>query len=86
MVENSNTSYENEIHKVDDPSSEDSKCIFFGQRGLNLGRGRIGKFSKNGLNQGNLLLCKLGVLNSNREYWCLLHGTKSLHCFGFPKC
>ena len=34
------------------------------------------KFRENGHKTGNLLLCKLGVVNSNREYWPLLPGIK----------
>ena len=38
MVENSNTSYENEIHRVDSTSNEDSKPInFFTREALILG-------------------------------------------------
>ena len=50
IIENSNTSYENEIHRICIPSSEDSKGIIVLAR----------KFSKNGQKQENLLLCKLG--------------------------
>ena len=39
MVKISNASYENEIHRVDSPFSEDSKNIFFGQGGPNFGEG-----------------------------------------------
>ena len=60
MVENSNTSYENEIHRVDNHSIEDSKNINFCQGGPNFGRETAGKFWVNCQKQGNLLLCKLG--------------------------
>ena len=57
MVKISNTSYENEIHKVDSPFNEDSKNIFFlAREALILGERR----PENGQKQGNLLLCKLG--------------------------
>ena len=60
MVKISNASYENEIHRVDSPSNEDSKNIFFSQGCLNFGGGTAEKFRENGQKQGNLLLCKLG--------------------------
>ena len=53
MVKNSDTSYQNEIHRVDSPSNKDSKNIILCQGGA----GR--KFRENGQKQGNLLLCKL---------------------------
>ena len=46
--QNSDASYENEIHMVDSPFNEDSKNIFFLAS------------DENGQKQGNLLLCKLG--------------------------
>ena len=60
MVKISNASNENEIHRVDSPFNEDSKNIFFCQRGPNFGGGTARKFRENGQKQGNLLLCKLG--------------------------
>ena len=60
MAENSNTLYENEIYRVDSPSNEDSKNIFFCHGGPNFGGGTAGKFRKNCQKHGNLLLCKLG--------------------------
>ena len=48
MVENSNTSYENEIHRVESPSNEDSKSIIFARGGcLNFVGGTAGKFREN---------------------------------------
>ena len=60
MVENSNTSYENEIYRADSPSNEDSKNIIFFQGGPNFGERTARKFRENGQKQGNLLLCRLG--------------------------
>ena len=41
MVENSNTSYENKIHRVDTPFDGDSKKIkFFAREALISGKGR----------------------------------------------
>ena len=65
MIKYPNTSYENEIHRVDSPFKEDSKIYFF-QGGPNFGGGTTGKIKENGQKQGNLLLCKLGSVNSNR--------------------
>ena len=51
MVKISNTSYENEIHKVDSPFNEDSKNIIFLAREILIsGEGRpenLGKMAKN---------------------------------------
>ena len=51
MVENSNTSYENEIHRVDSPTNEDSKNIIsLASENLNSGEGlpeNLGKMAKN---------------------------------------
>ena len=60
MVKISNASYENEIHRIDSPFTEDSKTIIFCQEGPNFGEGMAGKFRENGQKQGNLILCKLG--------------------------
>ena len=49
MVENSNTSYENEIHRVESPSNEDSKGIIFARGVLISWKGRpanLGKIAK----------------------------------------
>ena len=49
MVENSDTSYENEIHRIDSPSNVESKNIKFCQGGPNFGEGTAaGQFMKNG--------------------------------------
>ena len=51
MVENSDTSYENEIHRVDSPSNRDSKnIIFLASEVLILGEERLeifGNMTKN---------------------------------------
>ena len=60
MVKISNASYENEIHRVDNPFNEDSKNIIFCQGGSNFGGGRAEKCRENYQKQGNLVLCKLG--------------------------
>ena len=60
MVKISNASYENEIHRVDSPFNDDSKIIFFGQRGPNFGRRTAEKYRENDQKLENLLLCKLG--------------------------
>ena len=87
MVKISNASYENEIHRVDSPFNEDSKnIIFLAREALISGEGRSGKFRENGKKQGNLLLCILGVVNSNREYWPLLPGIKFFALLWFPAC
>ena len=45
MVKISNSSYENETHRVDSPLNEDSRnIIFFGQGSSNFGGGMAGKF------------------------------------------
>ena len=63
MVKISNASYENEIHRVDSPFSENSKniinIIFFNQKSPKFGGGTAGKFWENDQKQGNLLLSKL---------------------------
>ena len=47
MVENSDTSYENEIHRVDSPSNKDSKnIIFFASEALISGEERLEVFRK----------------------------------------
>ena len=68
MVKISNASYENEIHRVDSPFNEDSKNIIFLPGKPNFGGGTAGEFRENGQNQGNLLLCKVGSVYSDREY------------------
>ena len=56
MVENSNSSYDNEIYKVDSLCNEDSKnIIFFSREAVISGEG----WSKN--------LCKIA---QNREIYC----------------
>ena len=50
MIENSNTLYENEIHRVDSPSNEDSKNITFCQGDPNFGGGKAGKYREYGQN------------------------------------
>ena len=45
----------------------------FIQRGI-IWRETAGKFKENGQKQGNLSLCKLGVVNFKREYWPALRG------------
>ena len=52
MVQISNASNENEIHRVDSPFNEDSKNIVFFQGGPNFGGGMARKFRKNGQKQG----------------------------------
>ena len=51
MVKISNASYENEIHMIDSPFSEDSKyIIFFAREAQMLGKGRpenLGEMAKN---------------------------------------
>ena len=47
MVKHSNTSYENEIHRIDSRSNEDFKNNFF-QGGPNFGGGMVGIFWENG--------------------------------------
>ena len=42
--QNSNISYENEIHSVDSPTNENSKIYFFSQGGPNLGGRTARKF------------------------------------------
>ena len=61
MIEFSNFSYENKIHKVDSPFNEDSKIFFF-QGGPNFGGGTVGKFREIGNNRDS------GVVNFEREY------------------
>ena len=56
MFEDANTSYENEIQRVDSPSNNYFKIIIFCQGGPNFWGRNSQKISK----QGNLLLCKLG--------------------------
>ena len=56
MVENSNTSYQNEIHR----ETKIPKIYFFGLSGPNFRRGTAGNFKENGQKQVNLLFCKLG--------------------------
>ena len=48
MVKIQNTSYENEIHRVDSPSNEDSKTIIFFQGDPNFGGEAAVKFRGNG--------------------------------------
>ena len=51
MVQNSNTLYENEIHRVDSPSKEDSKNISFAKEALISGEDRpehLGKMAEKG--------------------------------------
>ena len=60
MVDFSSSLYENEIHFVDSPFNEDTNDINFFQGGPNFGRGKTGKFMKNGQQQGHLLLCCYG--------------------------
>ena len=44
MVEISNASDENEIHRVDSPFNKDSENLIFCQGGRNFGGGTAGKF------------------------------------------
>ena len=61
MVKISNTSYENEIHRVESPFNEDFKNIhIFFQGGPNFGVGTAEQFRENGQKHGNLLLSKFG--------------------------
>ena len=61
MIEISDASYENEIHRVDSPFNEDSKNMYFLARdSLISGEGRPENVGKVAKKQGNLLLSKLG--------------------------
>ena len=60
MVENLDTSYENEIHRVHSPSNKDSKNIIFFASEVLISGGASINFWENDQKQGNLLLCKLG--------------------------
>ena len=83
MVKISNTSYKNEIHRVDSPSNEDSKnIIFMAREALLSGEGRpenLGKMAKNGE----------PIVMQIRE-WSILIADTGLHSlvsnFGFPAC
>ena len=75
----SNASYENEIYRADSHSSEDSKnLIFFAREGRPEILGKIVQKRR------NILSCKLGLVNSNAEYWHLLSGTKIFALSWFP--
>ena len=77
MVEISNVSYENEIHRVDSPFNEDSKNIFFLAREALISGERwpenLGKMAKN---RQTYCYEDWGVVNSNTKYWPLLPSIK----------
>ena len=86
MVKISNSSYENEIHRVDSPFNEDSKnIIFFGQGSPNVGGGTAGKFRKNDQNLEKPIVMQIrewSIQIGNTDLYSQV--PKSSHCFGFP--
>ena len=92
MVGNSNTSHENEIHRADSPSDEDSKNTHVSARkALTSGEGllgNLGKRSKTGKSI-TMQIRELSILIRNTGLYSLVPKiAKSLHCclFGFPAC
>ena len=60
MVKISNTSFENEIQRVDSPFNEDSKIHFLVREALISGEGRPENLERMAKSRETLLLCKLG--------------------------
>ena len=87
MVQISNASYENEIHRLDSSFNEDFKNIFFlAREALILGKGRSE-------NLGKMAKTRETYCYVNYEWSILIGNTnlysqvpKSSHCFGFPVC
>ena len=77
MVKISNGSYENEIHRVDSPFSEESKnIIFLAREALMSGEGQLESLGKIAKNMETYCYANYRVVNSYREYWPLLPGIK----------
>ena len=76
MVEYSDMSYENEMHRVDSPSNKDSKYNFFAREAQILEKGRLENLGKMAKNRKIYCYANQGVVSANREYWPLPPGTK----------
>ena len=87
MVQISNASYENEIHRVDSPFNESSKNIILLARETLISEERrpenLGKMAKN-RKAIVMQIRKWSILIGNTGLYSLV--SKSLHCLGFPAC
>ena len=85
MVKNSNTFYENEIHRVNSPFNEDSKnIIFLAMEALISGKGRPENFRENGPKTGKPIVMQIrewSILIDDTALYSLV--SKYLHYFGF---
>ena len=77
MIKFSSSFKLNEIHTVDSPFNENPKNIIFFQWGPNFGEGQLKNLGKMGNNR-DIVMQIGGVVNFERAYQPLPHGTKIL--------
>ena len=87
MVKNSNTLYENEIHRVHSHFNEDSKNTFLSREALISGERQpenLGKMAKKKENYILMQIKEWSIPIGNSGLYSLV--PNSLHNFGFPTC
>ena len=87
MVKISNSSYENEIHRVDSPFNEDSKNIIFLAREVLISGERRPDNLRKWPKLGKPIVMQIrewSILIGNTNLYCQV--AKSSHCLGFLVC